>query len=533
MSTDFDYDFAVIGGGSGGMAAAKAAATHGARVVLFDYVKPSTQGTKWGLGGTCVNVGCVPKKLMHHAALFGAHLQDARKFGWDLEEGFEERGHRWMELVGTVQNHVKSLNFGYRNGLRSAQVNYINALARLEGPNTVGYYTPTAAAGASPLSATVYGPSSAEAVKRVRAKYILIATGGRPQLPTDVPGAAELAITSDDLFSLRRNPGRTLCVGASYIALECAGLLRGVGFDVQVAVRSIALRGFDRQCAAKIVERMDEEGVDFLWDTHVTKLEKTPEGRIAVSLQSGAGPQTRTEIYDTVLYATGRRADVQALQLEAAGVRVDAASGKIVVDAASDETSAQGVYAVGDIVLGAPELTPVAIKAGEYLAGRLFAGRKDKLDYARDIPTTVFTPVEYGCIGLSEEAAHERYGADHIETYLLEFTTLETAAAHRTKHASRVLAGADEDAAPSCLAKLVCLKSEDERVVGFHFVGPNAGEVTQGFALAITMGATKAHFDRLVGIHPTDAEVFTQLSITRSSGADFRAAGGCGGGKCG
>ena len=504
MSTLPEYDLAVIGGGSGGMAAAKEAAALGAKVVLFDYVKPSNQGTTWGLGGTCVNVGCVPKKLMHYAAGIGHQLHhDAEKYGFEF--GDKPPTFKWDKLVETVQNHIRKLNFGYKNGLRSAKVQYINSLAAFEDANTLSY--------------TLKGKE-----ERLSAKKVLIATGGRPVIPADVQGATELAITSDDLFSLERAPGKTLVVGASYIALECAGLLTSLGFDTHVAVRSILLRGFDRQCADKIGEMMRLTGTRF-HQKLPTKMDKTADGRIGVVFSDGS-----TDAFDTVLYATGRYADTQKIGLDKAGVTAQA-DGKFIVND-QEQTNVPSVYAIGDILKGRPELTPVAIKTGELLARRLFGGASAKMDWNL-IPTTVFTPVEYGAIGLSEEDAIQTHGAENVETYLWEFTTLEHAAAHREKVKWECADEFDVDMPASCLCKLVTLKNEGERVIGFHFVGPNAGEVTQGFAVAMRAGATKKHFDDTVGIHPTDAEAFVTMAVTRSSGLDFVAAGGCGGGKCG
>lgn len=240
----YDYDYVVIGGGPGGMASAKEAAAHGARVLLFDYVKPSSQGTKWGIGGTCVNVGCVPKKLMHYAGHMGSIFKlDSKAYGWK----FDNLKHDWKKLVTTVQSHIRSLNFSYMTGLRSSKVKYINGLAKLKDKNTVSYY--------------LKGDLSKE--ETVTGKYILIATGCRPHIPDDVEGAKELSITSDDIFSLKKDPGKTLVVGASYVALECSGFLNSLGYDVTVAVRSIVLRGFDQQCAVKVKLYMEEQGVMF------------------------------------------------------------------------------------------------------------------------------------------------------------------------------------------------------------------------------------------------------------------------------
>jgi len=501
------WDLAVIGGGSGGLAAAKAAKAAGAeKVVCFDYVKPSTQGTRWGLGGTCVNVGCVPKKLMHYAGLLGACMHDAKAMGFAVDT---HPTHDWGQLVQTVQNQVKQLNFGYRGGLRSAGVEYINALASFQDPHTLAYQ--------------VWGQEPTT----LRARHIVIATGGRPIIPDDVPGAREYAITSDDIFSLRSksNPGKTLCIGASYIALECAGFLTEIGCDVTVAVRSVLLRGFDRQCADKIGEMMRLMGTKFMMGVLPSRMEKNEDGRISVTFSDGL-----SDVYDTVLYAIGRSADTAGLNLEAAGIAA-AKNGKFQL---ADDTFAEQphIHAVGDVLQGRPELTPVAIKAGEILARRIFAGTTQTMRYDL-VPTTVFTPCEYGTVGLTEEEAVALYGEDELEVYIKEWTTLEHGAVHRVKHANVDASEFDQELPPSNLMKLICIKAENERVVGFHFVGPNAGEVTQGFTLALKLGATKADFDDVLGIHPTDAEGFCDLSVTRRSGESWLAAGGCGGGRCG
>lgn len=498
------YDLCVIGGGSGGMAAAQEAARLGARVALFDYVKPSTQGTQWGVGGTCVNVGCVPKKLMHYAGLLGAAQHDARHFGWQLPEAGTQ--HDWGTLVEAVQNQVHQLNFSYRVGLRTAGIEYINALAKFASPHEVAY--------------TNKGEECL-----LRASKYIIAVGGRPLVPDDVAGAREHAITSDDIFSLARSPGKTLIVGGSYIALETAGFLHELGYPVTVAVRSILLRGFDRQCSEKVGALMVAAGVPMTYSNLPARIAKTDAGRLSVTFRDGAQDE-----FDTVLYATGRSPDTSGLALDVAGVKIDA-RGYIVIDAA-EATSVPHIFAIGDTAKGRPELTPVAIRAGELLARRLFAGSSQLFDY-NFIPTTIFTPIEYGFVGLSEEAAIEKYGAEGVETYLYEWTTLELQAAHREKAVAVRENEYDVDFPAVCLGKLVCAKAEDERVVGFHFVGPNAGEVTQGFALSLRLGATKRHFDELVGIHPTDAEAFTSMTVTRSSGLSWLSAGGCGGGKCG
>lgn len=457
----FDYDLIVIGGGSGGMSASKQAASLGAKVLLFDYVKPSTQGSTWGVGGTCVNVGCVPKKLMHYAGLLGQGFHDSKELGWETGP----IKHDWNHLVKQVQNHVRMLNFRYRVGLRSKDVTYINSLASFVDRNTIAYL-------------------DKGSEKRVTAKNIIIAVGGRPSLPTEIPGAVEYGITSDDIFSLKKAPGKTLVVGASYIALECAGFLTELGYDISVAVRSTLLRGFDRQSAEKIGTFMEEFGTKFLYNTIVKSIEKNSSGQLQVKIQDIKTKEEKIELFDTVLFATGRHADIQKLNLQSTGVNVHPTTGKIPV--INEVTNIPNIFAIGDVCEGTPELTPVAIKAGELLAKRLYGKSSKLMDY-KLVPTTVFTPIEYGKVGYSEEEAIEKFGAENVEVFLSEFTTLEVSAVHRTKrqsssHQSEVKGGEEvmgEEAGPNCLSKLVCLKNQNNKVIGFHFVGPNAGELTQ------------------------------------------------------
>eukprot|EP01055_Gregarina_sp_Pseudo9_P005347 Gregarina_sp_Pseudo_9__5346@NODE_636_length_2443_cov_29_971298_g600_i0_p1_GENE_NODE_636_length_2443_cov_29_971298_g600_i0NODE_636_length_2443_cov_29_971298_g600_i0_p1_ORF_typecomplete_len526_score74_31Pyr_redox_2/PF07992_14/9_5e54Pyr_redox_dim/PF02852_22/2_6e25Pyr_redox/PF00070_27/0_00013Pyr_redox/PF00070_27/9_1e11Pyr_redox_3/PF13738_6/0_0095Pyr_redox_3/PF13738_6/3_4e13Pyr_redox_3/PF13738_6/32K_oxygenase/PF13434_6/2K_oxygenase/PF13434_6/4_4e08HI0933_like/PF03486_14/8_5e07HI0933_like/PF03486_14/3 len=506
----YDQDVVVIGGGSGGMAFAKEAAHLGASVTLFDYVHPTAHGTKWGLGGTCVNVGCIPKKLMHKAGQLGHSLKhDFKPYGY-ANALTDNTTVDWDDLVSTVQSYIKSLNFSYRTGLRSAQVTYVNASAAFKDPHTIEY--------------ELKGEK-----KTLTARFIIVAVGGRPTVPkeSDVPGAS-LAYTSDDLFSLPKPPGKTLIVGASYIALECAGFLNGCGFDVTVAVRSILLRGFDQQCAEKIRQTMEEFGVRFLHKTVLTKIEKTSEGKYKATYSNAL---FEPETFDTIVYAVGRRPATQRLNLAAANVAFEELTDKILVDE-FDRTSTKHIFALGDNSRGRPELTPVAIKAGELLARRLFGKSNVLMDY-RSIPTTVFTPVEYGCCGLSEEDAIAKYGAEDIEVFLFEYTPIEASAAHWEKVEVTRSDRYDTTISPLNMSKLVCQRSRQNKVLGFHCIAPNAGEITQGFAVALKAGLRKADLDETVGIHPTDAESFVSLTVTRRSGQDWVASGGCGGGRCG
>ena len=434
----FDYDLIVIGGGSGGLAASKEAARFGRKVAVCDFVTPTPVGTTWGLGGTCVNVGCIPKKLMHQAALLGEAQKDSADFGWP-ETDPNERKVDWAKMVESVQMHIGSLNWGYKVQLRDKKVKYLNEYAAFEDPHTL-------------KTVNKKGKES-----RVTAKDFIVCTGGRPRYP-DIPGAKEFGITSDDIFSLPYNPGKTLFVGASYISLECAGFLRGIGCEsVTVMVRSILLRGFDQQMADRIGEHMEEDGVNFIRECVPVKLERIEEGapgKIKVTAKYKDGTDFE-DVFDTVCFAIGRDAETAKIGLDKAGVEINSKNGKIVADA-GEKTNVDNIYAVGDVLDGKPELTPVAIQAGILLARRLCRISEEKMDYV-NVPTTVFTPLEYGCVGLSEEDALAQYGEGDVEVYHKNFWPLEWALPKRPENI--------------CYCKLVCLKSQGEKVIGLHYLG--------------------------------------------------------------
>lgn len=340
--------------------------------------------------------------------------------------------------------------------------------------------------------------------------------GGRPKT-MDCPGG-ELALTSDDIFQKKEAPGKVCVVGASYVALEIAGFMSALGYDVTVLVRSILLRGFDQEMAELIKAFMINHGTKFIdgvTPQSIVKDEAT--GKLTVTY-GGKTVEAATLECDTVLQGIGRSADTSVLGLDKAGVSTNK-WGEIPVD--KEQTNVPHIYAIGDVIEGIWELTPVAIQAGRMLAGRLYGGKSLYMDY-HTIPTTVFTPLEYGAIGFAEEAAIEKFGAENLETYHSKFAPLEWSLMPSDFNAFEKW---EADKA-SCFCKLVCLKTEDERVVGFHYAGPNAGEVTQGFATAMRLGATKLDFDMTIGIHPTTAENFTTLSVTKSSG-ESADAGGC------
>jgi len=503
---EFDYDLIVIGGGSGGLAASKEAAKllgDQGKVLVLDYVKPSPKGSKWGLGGTCVNVGCIPKKLMHQSSLIGELInEDAKHFGWvsptsnGAAEGEGEAAppqnvHQWETMRSEVQSYIKGLNFKYKVSLRDAKVKYVNGLGEFAGDHQMKI-------------TTFKGKAKTPKEEVVTFARALIATGGRPT-PLSCPGG-EHAISSDDLFSLEKSPGKTCIIGAGYVALECGGFLTALGCDTTIAVRSVLLRGFDRECCDKIGAFMEAKGTKFIHGATPTNIVPTDEGKYEVTFSNGS-----SDVFDTVMAATGRTADTAGLNLEAVGVEASPKNGKFTC--VDEQTNVPHVYAIGDVLQGLPELTPVAIQAGIMLARRMFGGSSEAMDY-KNIATAVFTPIEYGAIGLSEEEAIEAYGGANLEVYHSEFVPLEWS-----------LSPERQTDTFSGFCKVICDKTANMKIVGMHYLGPNAGEVTQGYGVAMKKGFTFGELSETVGIHPTTSEVFTTLTVTKSSGASAAATG--------
>jgi thioredoxin reductase (NADPH) len=479
----FDYDVIVIGGGSGGLACSKEMAKLGAKVAVLDFVKPSTQGSTWGLGGTCVNVGCIPKKLFHTAALVREHIESGESFGWTSSQ---LGTHDWETLRANIQDHIKGLNFGYRVSLREASVTYLNKLGKFVGPNT--------------LEVT----DKKGKVSEITASRFVVAVGGRPS-KLECPGG-ELAISSDDLFSLEKSPGKTCVVGAGYVALECAGFISGVGLDATVCVRSIPLRGFDREIVDYAVKEMERHGTKFMTGILPKSIVKQADGKLHVTFTDGLMQE-----FDTVMVATGRYADTASLGLDTIGAKTNAKNGKLIC--VNEQTTVPNVYAIGDVVDDAPELTPVAIQAGKLLAKRLYGNSTTPMVY-KNVATAIFTPLEIGTVGLSEEDARQEFGVETVDCYVSEFAPLEWSIDHR-----------ESREAAASFAKVIFNK-EDDTVLGMHIASPNAGEIIQGFALAFRKGMKYSDLTDTVGIHPIIAEEFTMMSVTKSSG-DSVAKTGC------
>jgi glutathione reductase (NADPH) len=446
MSEGREVDLFVIGGGSGGVRAARFAAGFGARVAIAESGR---------FGGTCVNVGCIPKKLFSYAAHFRDDMHDAADFGWTVGETRFD----WPTLITNKDREIARLNGVYERLLANAGVEILRERARLVDAHTV----------------EVDGA-------RWRAHYILVATGSWPQMPS-IPGA-QLAISSNEAFALERLPRRAVVVGGGYIALEFASIFNGLGVETTLAYRGARLlRHFDAELGERITEELSKKGIRVR--LNAAPLSITRSGDTLECAFSDGAPVTA----GLALFATGRVPNTRGLGLETAGVQCDA-DGRIVVDRML-KTSVDSIYAIGDVA-NQHNLTPVATAEGMAVARTLFNGEPTPMDY-ENIATAVFCNPNLATVGLSEAAARERFGA--ADVYRTSFRAL--------KH---TLGDHDE----RLFMKLV-VDPASTRVVGAHMIGPDAGEIIQGVAIAVKLGATKAQFDATIGIHPTAAEEFVTL----------------------
>ncbi len=451
--TLFDYDLMVIGGGSGGVATARRASSHGARVALCEEDR---------VGGTCVLRGCVPKKLLVYGAQFREHFEDARGFGWSPGEAKLD----WGRLVANKNREIERLHGVYRRALSDAGVSLFEGRARLLDANAV----------------EIGG-------RRHTARHVVVATGGHAILPAGIRGL-EHAITSDAALDLDALPPRVVIVGGGYIGVEFASIFNTAGSHVTLVIRQdMVLRGFDEDVRTALTTELLKRGVRIVADCGVVDIERRGSG---LSVMTVAGD---TYEADAVLMATGRAPNTSGIGLEAIGVELDG-RGAVKVDASS-RTAVESVYAVGDCT-DRLNLTPVAIAEGRAVADTLFGGRAVTVDH-ENVPTAVFSTPSVSTVGLTEGAARARLGP--IDVYVTSFRPMKAA-----------LSGRDERG----MMKIVVQRST-QKVVGCHMVGPDAAEIMQGFAVAITCGATKAQFDATVGIHPSAAEEFLTMPAPRPS----------------
>jgi glutathione reductase (NADPH) len=488
MAEKYDYDLFVIGAGSGGVRAGRVAASLGARVAIAE---------ERYLGGTCVNVGCIPKKLLVYASEFSESFEDSAGFGWTLGE----RRFDWNQLIANKNVEIARLNGIYENLLINSGVKILRSRARIIDPHTIEC-----------------------GGDRFTTRYILIATGGWPTVPR-IPGA-ELAITSNEAFFLDRMPERVVIVGGGYIGLEFAGIFHGLGAQVTVVHRGkIFLRGFDDDVRFALAAEMRKRGIDLRFETLISRIDpadmnlhrsearlgETDRASVSAAVdQSETGGATHGMQFDRIgssggvhvtlsqgepvdasliLFATGRAPNAAGIGLEDVGVMLDGI-GAIVVDRYS-RTSTNNIYAIGDVT-NRRNLTPVAIAEGRAVAQTLFGKTAMSVDYD-NVPSAVFSQPPIATVGLTEAEARERFG--EIDIYRSAFRPL--------KH---TLAGREERS----LMKLI-VDRRTERVVGCHMIGTDAGEIIQGFAVALQCGATKAQFDATIAIHPTAAEEFVTM----------------------
>ena len=446
-----EYDYIVIGGGSGGIASANRAAMHGAKVILFEGKE---------VGGTCVNVGCVPKKVMWYGAQVAETLHRyAGEYGFDVTINKFD----FAKLKANRQAYIDRIHGSYERGFDSNGVERVYEYARFVDPHKVEV-----------------------AGERYTAPNILIATGGHALYP-NIPGS-EYGITSDGFFELDEVPKRTAVIGAGYIAVEVAGVLNALGSDTHLFVRKDRpLRTFDKDIVDVLVDEMAKSGPTLHTHANATEVVKNADDSLTISFDNG-----ETITVDCLIWAIGRAANTSGFGLEKTGVKLTE-KGTIYSDE-FENTSVPGIYALGDVT-GKLDLTPVAVKAGRQLSERLFNNKADaKLDYT-DVATVVFSHPVIGSVGLTEEKAIAKYGAENIKVYKSSFTPMYTALGDNRQ--------------PSTM-KLVTL-GEDEKIIGLHGIGYGVDEMIQGFSVAIKMGATKADFDNTVAIHPTGSEEFVTM----------------------
>ncbi|TFB05026.1 hypothetical protein CCMA1212_003055 [Trichoderma ghanense] len=457
-----ETDWLVIGGGSGGLGAARMAASkYGVKSMIVESSR---------LGGTCVNVGCVPKKVTYNAAALAEAIHDAKHYGFSVQE---TAPFDWTTFKTKRDAYIKRLNGIYEKNLGNDKVEYLHGWGRLLSRN----------------QAEVTLDDGSKVV--VNAKKILIAVGGKPTPPPEIPGA-EYGIDSDGFFDIAKQPKKVAIVGAGYIAVEFAGMFNALGTETHLFIRyNTFLRHFDPMVQETVTKEYERQGVHLHKQSQATKVEKDANGKLSVTYRDAEGNESTVHEVDHLIWAVGRTPLTKGIGLEEAGVKLNE-KGYIVVDDYQN-TSVDNIYALGDVT-GQVELTPVAIAAGRRLAHRLFGPPQFsnlKLSY-ENIPSVVFSHPEVGAVGLTEPQAVEKYGRENIKIYKTAFTAM-------------YYAMMDPESKGPTSYKLITAGPE-EKVVGLHILGQGSAEMLQGFGVAIKMGATKEDFDNCVAIHPTSAE---------------------------
>ncbi|KAG6008337.1 GTP-binding protein gtr1 [Claviceps pusilla] len=462
-----ETDYLVLGGGSGGLGSARMASSKfGAKTMVVEASR---------LGGTCVNVGCVPKKVTYNAAAIAETIHDAKAYGFSVEQ---TAPFDWATFKKKRDAYIQRLNGIYERNLGNDKVEYLHGWGRLVSKNQVEV---TQDDGSKVL---------------VNAKKILLAVGGRPSSPPSIPGA-ELGLNSDGFFDIDKQPKKVAIVGAGYIAVEFAGMFNALGTETHLFIRhKTFLRNFDPMIQETVTKEYERLGVHVHKESQATKLEKDADGKLTVTYKDGQGNESSISGVDHLIWAVGRVPETDKIGLKEVGVKLNE-KGHVMVDEYQN-SSVDGIYALGDVT-GQVELTPVAIAAGRKLAHRLFGPAQFstlKLDY-QNVPSVVFSHPEVGSIGLTEPQAVEKYGKDNIKVYKTSFTAM-------------YYAMMEPDQKGPTSYKLI-VTGPEEKVIGLHIMGLGSGEMLQGFGVAIKMGATKADFDSCVAIHPTSAEELVTL----------------------
>lgn len=473
----YDYDCIVIGGGSAGLSFANTASKYNIKIALCDYVEPTAKNNSWGLGGTCLNVGCIPKKLMLQASSINNTFQNCNNFGYSIPNSpiiFD-----WKKLIGNIKDYIKSLNFKYRIELSKNKIKYYNSKAIFEDKHTL----------------KLFNSNNTNSI--ITGNNIIIACGGRPKY-LDIPGSIENCITSDDFFFLETPPDRTLIIGGGYISFEIAGILSQLGYEVTIMSRSNYLKEFDQEIVEKIIQDYLQMGVKFINKSVPLKITKSKDLKIVKYIDQFSN--TKTSSYNTIIQAIGRESNIKNLNIESIGIIHN--GNKIIVK--NEKTNLDNIFALGDIIQlknhsitnYAKELQPVAFKSGQLLAERLYNSKKLQMNYS-NLPTVIFCPIEYASCGLSQESAEKYLEKNNIEIYI-----------SYSKNLNNILS--DSEKSINDFFKIICLKS-NKKIIGIHIYAKHASEIIQGFFYFLKKGFTIDDLINGIGIHPTVGENIFKL----------------------